>query len=71
MKTTQSSSSSLSDSLKSGFAASVILIELIIGFLIWKFVLGAPDNFVGGDPNNHPLSFIKEGIWYLLRSDFY
>jgi biopolymer transport protein ExbB len=64
MKTTQSSSSSLSDSLKSGFAASVILIELIIGFLIWKFVLGAPENFVGNDPNNHPLEGNYLGIFY-------
>jgi biopolymer transport protein ExbB len=64
MKTTQSSSSSLSDSLKSGFAASVILIELIIGFLIWKFVLGDPDNFVGGQPTNHPLEGNYLGIFY-------
>jgi biopolymer transport protein ExbB len=64
MKTTQSSSSSLSDSLKSGFAASVIVIELIIGFLIWKFVLGAPENFVGGEPTNHPLEGNYLGIFY-------
>jgi biopolymer transport protein ExbB len=64
MKTTQSSSSSLSDSLKSGFAASVILIELFIGFLIWKFVLGDPNNFVGQDPNNHPLEGNYLGIFY-------
>jgi biopolymer transport protein ExbB len=64
MKTTQSSSSSLSDSLKSGFAASVILIELVIGFLIWKFVLGDPANFVGNDPKNHPLEGNYLGIFY-------
>jgi len=65
MKTTQSSSSSsLSDSLKSGFAASVILIELIIGFLIWKYVLGDPGNFVGGDPSKHPLEGNYLGIFY-------
>lgn len=64
MKTTQSSSSSLSDSLKSGFAASVILIELVIGFLIWKFVLGDPGNFVGNDPKNHPLEGNYLGIFY-------
>lgn len=65
MKTTQSSSSSsLSDSLKSGFAASVILIELVIGFLIWKFVLGDPGNFVGNDPASHPLEGNYLGIFY-------
>jgi biopolymer transport protein ExbB len=64
MKTTQSSSSSLSDSLKSGFAASVILIELVLGFLIWKFVLGNPANFEGGDPLKHPLEGNYLGIFY-------
>ena len=65
MKTTQtSSSSSLSESLKSGFAASVILIELVIGFLIWKFVLGNPANFEGGDPASHPLEGNFLGIFY-------
>jgi biopolymer transport protein ExbB len=65
MKTTQtSSSSSLAESLKSGFAASVIVIELIIGFLIWKFVLGNPANFEGGDPSSHPLEGNFLGIFY-------
>jgi biopolymer transport protein ExbB len=64
MKTTQSSSSSLGDSLKSGFAASVIIIELIIGFLIWKYVLGDPGNFEGGDPSKHPLEGNYLGIFY-------
>jgi len=67
MKTSTSSaakSSSLSDSLKSGFAASVIIIELIIGYLIWKFVLGDPSHFVGGDPENHPIEGDYFGIFY-------
>ncbi len=65
MKTTQtSSSSSLAESLKSGFAASVILIELFIGFLIWKFVLGNPANFQGNDPSSHPLEGNFLGIFY-------
>lgn len=64
MKTSNSSSSSLSDSLKSGFAASVIIIELVIGFLIWKFVLGDPSHFVGNDPLNHPLDGDYFGIFY-------
>src|SRR5688572_15332430 len=64
MKTQQSSSSSLSESLKSGFAAAVIFIEIIIGILIWHFVLGNPDNFVGGDPTNHPVEGNFLGIFY-------
>ncbi|MEJ7643542.1 MAG: MotA/TolQ/ExbB proton channel family protein [Chryseolinea sp.] len=67
MKTSTSSaasSSSLSESLKSGFAASVIVIELIIGYLIWKFVLGDPSHFVGGDPENHPIEGDYFGIFY-------
>jgi biopolymer transport protein ExbB len=55
MKTSNSSSSSLSDSLKSGFAASVIIIALVLGFVIWKFILGDPSRFVNNDPSGHPL----------------
>jgi len=33
----------------------IIVICLIIGWLIWKYVMGNPDNFEGGDPENgHP-----------------
>jgi biopolymer transport protein ExbB len=45
----------LSDSLKSGFAASVIIIALVLGFVIWKFILGDPSRFVNNDPSGHPL----------------
>jgi biopolymer transport protein ExbB len=61
---TSNSSYSLSDSIKSGFAASVILIELIMGFLIWKFILGDPSHFLGDDPANHPLEGDYFGIFY-------
>ncbi|MBA4057595.1 MAG: flagellar motor protein MotA [Marivirga sp.] len=64
MKTSNSSSSALSESIKSGFAASVILIELILGFLIWKFILGDPSHFLGDDPANHPLDGDYFGIFY-------
>lgn len=59
-----SSSSSLGEALKSGFAASVIVIEVIIGYLIWQYVLGDPSHFVGGDPENHPLEGDYFGIFY-------
>ena len=38
------------------FASSSIIICLLIGFLLWKFVMGNAANFEGGDPENgHPL----------------
>jgi len=51
----QSSSGSLGESLKSVFAAVVIPLELVLGYLIYFFVLGNTANFVGGDPHNHPI----------------
>jgi len=69
MKTSTSSSasassSSLSESLKSGFAASVIFIELIIGFLIWYFILGDASHFEGGNNLSHPIDGDYFGIFY-------
>lgn len=64
MKTSNSSSSTFFENIKSGFAASVILIELILGFLIWKFILGDPSHFLGDDPTNHPLDGDYFGIFY-------
>lgn len=64
MKTSNSSSSTLFESIRSGFAASVILIELVLGFLIWKFILGDPSHFLGDDPANHPLDGDYFGIFY-------
>jgi biopolymer transport protein ExbB len=60
----QSQSGSLSDSLKSVFAAVVIPLELIIGYTIFFQVLGNPANFVGGDPHNHPLPGNFLGLIY-------
>jgi biopolymer transport protein ExbB len=60
----KNSNSSLIESLKSVFAASVIIIEIVIAFLIYFYVLGNPDNFQGGDPANHPLPGNYFGIVY-------
>lgn len=62
--TSSASSSSLADSLKSGFAASVIVIELVIGYVIWAFVLGDPSHFENGDPVGHPLPGDYFGIFF-------
>lgn len=50
-------------SLKSNFAAFAIPILVVTGILIYKFVLGNPSNFEGGDPKNHP---VAEGIGNVL-----
>ena len=63
----QKSSSSLGDSLKSTFAAIVIPLEVVLAFIIYYYVLGNPDNFEGGDPNNHPLPGNWLGIIYKGR----
>ncbi|HZY81854.1 MAG TPA: MotA/TolQ/ExbB proton channel family protein [Cyclobacteriaceae bacterium] len=63
MKTLKSSGS-LFDSLKSGFAAVVIPLELAIAYFIYFFVLGNPANFQGGDPANHPIEGNFLGLIY-------
>lgn len=57
-------SNGLSDSLKSGFAAVVIPLELALAYVIYFFVLGNPDNFQGGDPMNHPIEGNFLGLIY-------
>lgn len=65
MKTpSKSTSPSLGDSLKSGFAAVVIPLEILIAIFIYLYVLGSPDNFQGGDNANHPLPGNYLGIVY-------
>jgi biopolymer transport protein ExbB len=60
----KTSTSSLFDNLRSGFAAVVIPIELIIAYLIYFYVLGNPSNFQGNDPQNHPLEGNFLGLIY-------
>ena len=57
-------SNSLSDSLKSVFAAVVIPLELVIAVLFYLYVLGDPSNFQGNNPDNHPLQGNYFGIVY-------
>jgi biopolymer transport protein ExbB len=57
-------SNSLVDSLKSGFAAVVIPLEIAISVVIYLYVLGDPANFQGNDPANHPLPGNYLGIVY-------
>lgn len=47
------------------FASLAIIICFVVGFLIWKFVMGDPGNFEGGDPENgHPLPGNYFGMVY-------
>lgn len=45
----------LGDALRSLFATSTILISLIIAILIYKFIMGNPVNFEGGNPAGQPM----------------
>lgn len=46
---------SLKEALQSAFASGAILIALIVSILVYKFVMGNPANFEGGNPEGHPL----------------
>jgi biopolymer transport protein ExbB len=46
------------------FATIVMPIELIASILVYKFVMGNPVNFQGGDPVNNPLTGNYLGIVY-------
>ncbi|MEI8201749.1 MAG: MotA/TolQ/ExbB proton channel family protein [Bacteroidota bacterium] len=46
---------SLKEAIQSAFAISAILISLVVAYLIYKFIMGSPLNFEGGNPEGHPL----------------
>lgn len=46
------------------FAGLTILLCICVGFLVWKFVMGSPENFAGGDPEGHPLPGNYLGMIY-------
>ncbi|MFM7726597.1 MAG: MotA/TolQ/ExbB proton channel family protein, partial [Flavobacteriales bacterium] len=41
--------------IQSILSALVIPIAIVIGFVLWKFVLGDPSGFEGGDTEKNPL----------------
>jgi biopolymer transport protein ExbB len=55
---------SLKEVLQSAFAWSVILICLAVAIYIYKYVMGNPINFEGGNPKGHPLTGNYLGIIY-------
>jgi len=48
-------SNSLADSVRSGFAAVIIPVELTLAYLFYFFVLGAEENF---DASHHPINYL-------------
>ncbi|HCN83221.1 MAG TPA: flagellar motor protein MotA, partial [Sphingobacteriaceae bacterium] len=46
------------------FASLSIVICILIGIVLWKFVGGDPSNFEGGNPANHPLQGNYYGMVY-------
>ncbi len=59
MSQQQNSSTS---NIKAFFAGIVILVALLIGFIVWKFIMGAPSNFEENNPDGHPITLL--GIIY-------
>ncbi len=45
----------LGDALKSTFTLFAMVIAFIIAWLIYKYIMGNPINFEGGNPDGHPL----------------
>jgi len=52
------------NSMSSVMGVVVIVVSLVISWFIYYQILGDPDNFVGGDPNNEPLQDNYLGIIY-------
>lgn len=50
--------------IKSLFASTAIVIALVLGICIYKFVFGQPSNFVNGDNTGEPLEGNVMGIIY-------
>jgi biopolymer transport protein ExbB len=46
---------SLKEALQSAFAVGAILIAFVISYLVYKFIMGSPVNFEGGNPEGHPM----------------
>lgn len=60
----KSKGQSLSEALRSVFASSVIVICLVAGWLIYKYIMGDPSHFVDGNPNGHPIQGDYLGVIY-------
>jgi biopolymer transport protein ExbB len=59
-----SQSSQSSGRMSAAFAAILIPLALVVGFLVYFFVLGVPANFEGGDIKGHPKPGNYLGMMY-------
>jgi biopolymer transport protein ExbB len=55
MSKTKTQGGSLGDALRSGFTLVAMVVSFIIAWLVYKYVMGSPINFEGGNPEGHPL----------------
>ena len=62
--TTEQTQNSGSSTAKNLFTPLVIILSIVVGIILYKFVLGAPGNFKDGNPNNDPLPGNFLGIAY-------
>jgi len=46
---------SFAEALLSVFASFAIVIAFIVSYIVFKYVMGSPANFEGGNPEGHPL----------------
>ena len=46
------------------FASILIPVALVIGYFVFKFILGSPGNFVDNNPEGHPLPGNYLGMMY-------
>ncbi len=63
-KTSNKGGQTLGSALRSVFTLSVMIIALIISLLVFKFIMGNPMNFQGGNPAGTPLQGNYLGIIY-------
>ncbi len=61
VKTEKNSSVSKFSSI---FASVAIVTAMVVGFLVYKFILGDPSHFENGDPHGHPHSGDYLGMMY-------
>lgn len=57
-------SNQINQALRSGLAAIVIPLSVVIAYFIYQNILGDPGNFVGNDPTNEPLKNNYLGVIY-------
>jgi len=55
---------SLKDAIQSAFASGAIIIAIVISFILYYKVMGAPVNFQGGNPNGQAMPGNYLGIIY-------